>query len=82
MRSSRRNLGLQPELTPEDSDSDEEDIQAISESEVVPQDEQAEDETREEDQVATSDDVNLDDSALSKDTSDSTSEIDDQPKSS
>lgn len=75
MRSSRRNLGLQPELTPEDSDlnGEEEDVRAPSEEErdeEDPQSESLEDPVR----AATSEDVNLDDSNFSKVTSDSESE--------
>lgn len=75
MRSSRRNLALQPELTPEDSDlnGEEEDVRAPSEEErdeEDPQSESLEDPVR----AATSEDVNLDDSNFSKVTSDSESE--------
>lgn len=73
MRSSRRNLGLQPEVSPEDSDSNKD--SKIGQSDRREQ-EQGEEETEAADQThpVTSDEINIDDSALSKITSDSESE--------
>lgn len=74
MRSSRRTLGLQPELIPEDSDSndgsDQQDSVAVDIQADDPQSVALENITP----AVSSDDVNIDDSNFSKVTSESDSE--------
>lgn len=76
MRSSRRNLGLQPELIPDDSDSNVEGEDSVEPPEVEERESHQSDTVDEPAQLraASSDDVNLDDSNLSRITSDSETE--------
>lgn len=79
MRSSRRNLGLQPELIPDDSDSNEDGSHHKSITEdIAREDIQSGNPDAEVQAVASSYDVNIEDSTFSKVTTDSESEDDER----